>query len=60
MLTTLKGQLRVLGGILGWNTGAYGMLVMVCTWVYAGTAGMAPYCVPVPAQILMTWTLNVQ
>ena len=60
MLTTLKGQLRLLGGILGWNTGTYGMLVMVWTWVYAGTASMAPYCVPVPAQILMTWRLNVK
>ena len=60
MLTTLKGQLRVLGGILVWNTGAYGMLVMVGTWVYAGMAGMALYCVPVPAQILITWSLNVK
>ena len=57
MLTTLKAQLRVLGGILVWNTGAYGMLVMVWTWVYAG---MALYCVPVLAHILITWSLNVK
>ena len=60
MLTTLKGELRLLGGILGWNTGAYDMLDMVCTWVHTSTASMAPYCVLVPAQILMTWSLNVQ
>ena len=57
MLTTLKGYLKVLGGILVWNTG---MLVMVWTWVYAGTASMALYCVPVPAQMLITWSLNVK
>ena len=38
----------------------YSMLVMVWTWVYAGMAGMALYCVPVLAHMLITWSLNVK
>ena len=49
MLTTLKAQLRVFGAIPVSNTGAYGMLAMVYTWVDAGMAGMQLQCVPVPA-----------
>ena len=39
-LTTHKENLRVIGGIVQLDTGAYGMLVMVHTWVDASTAGM--------------------
>ena len=40
MLTTHKVQLRVFGGIVVGNTGTAGMLIMLCTCVDAGTAGI--------------------
>ena len=40
MLTTHKVKLRVIGGSVDFNTGAYGMLAMVYTWVDAGTASI--------------------